>query len=542
MSKMTIIDGNSNNKDDVRVLFLKGEPGKPGEPSGSPLVASSISGMTDTTKVYVNTTDGHWYWYNGSSWQDGGIYQATVTDAVIDENSVLFNSEEIGSNGIKLYGRSLSVNTLVIYPNLRVNNVSTQYSFYANISKNKYYYIKKSSTNMRFRVGLLKEAPPTETLDEPLPIANVIYDDNDGTTCAFYSGDYEHLIIYVGYIEPTNTCMLYEDVTPNNNPLFLISDKKDKFEKEVTNDLLMNYNNSSLWEIGGINSSTGANTTDNSFIRLKTYIDADTIEIIRDKVNSMYDTGIRLYNKNGTYNSGLLKYDSIYNMPANTKNYKIRIIIKKNSGSITESEIPQICSIIKLTKKGSCVPVSKGIDTSWTKWNDVRYNYGFDINKTPIYNEVKGVFETDTMFSVKGGKGRWSDNLQYGGHLFEGWSKNDLSRYTTLIGKQGQMIADIFVYSPAGLLEEERRFGWVKVGSDEVNKGVDFSNRWVKFYNYMILHNSNTTPTFVDDADINPQLSQYQNSVPTGTMYYDTSVNKVRVMTNNGWKYLKFED
>lgn len=27
--------------------------------SGSPLVASSISEMTDTTRIYVNTTDGH---------------------------------------------------------------------------------------------------------------------------------------------------------------------------------------------------------------------------------------------------------------------------------------------------------------------------------------------------------------------------------------------------------------------------------------------------------------------------------------------------
>ena len=30
--------------------------------SGSPLVASSTSGMTDTTRVYVNTTDGKWYY------------------------------------------------------------------------------------------------------------------------------------------------------------------------------------------------------------------------------------------------------------------------------------------------------------------------------------------------------------------------------------------------------------------------------------------------------------------------------------------------
>ena len=44
--------------------------------SGSPLVASSVSEMTDTSKVYVNTTDGHWYYYNGTNWIAGGVYQA----------------------------------------------------------------------------------------------------------------------------------------------------------------------------------------------------------------------------------------------------------------------------------------------------------------------------------------------------------------------------------------------------------------------------------------------------------------------------------
>ena len=48
--------------------------------SGSPLVASSTSGMTDTTRIYVNTTDGHWYYYNGSVWTDGGTYQSTELD------------------------------------------------------------------------------------------------------------------------------------------------------------------------------------------------------------------------------------------------------------------------------------------------------------------------------------------------------------------------------------------------------------------------------------------------------------------------------
>ena len=45
--------------------------------SGSPLVASNVSGMSDTSRVYVNTSDGKWYYYDGDSWEIGGTYQST---------------------------------------------------------------------------------------------------------------------------------------------------------------------------------------------------------------------------------------------------------------------------------------------------------------------------------------------------------------------------------------------------------------------------------------------------------------------------------
>lgn len=52
--------------------------------SATPLAASSVSEMTDTTRIYVNTTDGHWYWYNGTNWIDGGVYQATQDAETMD--------------------------------------------------------------------------------------------------------------------------------------------------------------------------------------------------------------------------------------------------------------------------------------------------------------------------------------------------------------------------------------------------------------------------------------------------------------------------
>lgn len=42
------------------------------------LVASSTAGMTDHSKLYVNTTDGYWYYWNGTTWAQGGVYQASA--------------------------------------------------------------------------------------------------------------------------------------------------------------------------------------------------------------------------------------------------------------------------------------------------------------------------------------------------------------------------------------------------------------------------------------------------------------------------------
>lgn len=59
---------------------------------GSPLVASSVEGMTDTTRIYVNTSNGYWYYYDGDSWEQGGVYQATqIQDNSVDLESLVEN-------------------------------------------------------------------------------------------------------------------------------------------------------------------------------------------------------------------------------------------------------------------------------------------------------------------------------------------------------------------------------------------------------------------------------------------------------------------
>lgn len=44
----------------------------------TPLPVSSVSEMTDTSKVYLLTTDSYWYYYNGTQWTAGGLYGAGI--------------------------------------------------------------------------------------------------------------------------------------------------------------------------------------------------------------------------------------------------------------------------------------------------------------------------------------------------------------------------------------------------------------------------------------------------------------------------------
>lgn len=79
--------------------------------SGSPLVATSVAGMTDTTKVYVNTTDGKWYYYDGDSWEIGGTYQ---TAGIADDS---------------IYGNMIKDDTIAPYSLIGINQQPTRSVF-----------------------------------------------------------------------------------------------------------------------------------------------------------------------------------------------------------------------------------------------------------------------------------------------------------------------------------------------------------------------------------------------------------------------------
>ena len=173
---------------------------------GSPLIASSVAEMIDTTKVYVNTSDGYWYSYDGSNWVSGGLYNSQgIPQYIYDE---LFNYTGLLKDYINL-GSSVTVDT----------ELAQDAPFYG------YRIAINNKSDIRKAVIKVRSAQPTEVICE---ILNHNLDVLDTVTRA-YDGIEESIefvfnkqINVVGsdhlYLQVySKTRLAYCDITSNKN-------------------------------------------------------------------------------------------------------------------------------------------------------------------------------------------------------------------------------------------------------------------------------------------------------------------------------------
>ena len=63
---------------------------------GAPIVVSSVSEMTDTEQIYILSTDGMWYYHNGTAWVSGGTYGAVSTDTTLTQSGSPADAKVVG--------------------------------------------------------------------------------------------------------------------------------------------------------------------------------------------------------------------------------------------------------------------------------------------------------------------------------------------------------------------------------------------------------------------------------------------------------------
>lgn len=99
--------------------------------SGAPKAVSLVANMTDITKNYVYTgtesgyTAGNWYYYNGSTWASGGVYQSTgiadeaILTSKVKSGAIISEKTDFVTQSANLFDKSAITN------NYYINNSGT---------------------------------------------------------------------------------------------------------------------------------------------------------------------------------------------------------------------------------------------------------------------------------------------------------------------------------------------------------------------------------------------------------------------------------
>lgn len=232
--------------------------------SATPIPVGSTDDMTDHTKTYLLTTDGYWYYWDGDSWEQGGVYQATIVpNQSITPNKVTFSKRS--ANLIDVANVN-NISCIIdqdggVYKLITNSNCTT---LYIPVTAGKTYtFIRQNKSANRFVIGFTTSEPangvqvvsrysfPSSTMDHTLTAPAgatyaVIYYQNGAVTNPYTLGE---LPEYMCIREGTDTTFVSSyvlDISGSD-----ISDGTigpDKLDDSLTSDSLnlFDYANASI--------------------------------------------------------------------------------------------------------------------------------------------------------------------------------------------------------------------------------------------------------------------------------------------------------
>ena len=92
-----------------------------GMAGGAPVVVGDADDMTDEAQIYVLSTDGKWYYYDGEEWTAGGEYGAVATDTTLAQSGMPADAKTVGD-----VLREIAIATLSCFENVAWTNESGQ--------------------------------------------------------------------------------------------------------------------------------------------------------------------------------------------------------------------------------------------------------------------------------------------------------------------------------------------------------------------------------------------------------------------------------
>jgi hypothetical protein len=198
------------------------------------------------------------------------------------------------------------------------------------------------------------------------------------------------------------------------------------------------------------------------------------------------------------------------------------------------------------------IEISSDIDTTWDKWKERGYSFGFNPSLTPMYSTVNGIISTPYMIQVRGNADE-KNKKRWGYHVFEGYARDDKSRITMLVNKHIELekpVAELYYYGTE-YNHSEKAYNWFRIGSDVKQHSFMFSRDEAMFYGSLRLSNVLTLgnigkndllrdkPSGDDETNSeqdmkNVNFKALKNS-SDGTIFYDTDHKMVVIKIDGKW-------
>ncbi|MDF9796818.1 hypothetical protein OKW21_002081 [Catalinimonas alkaloidigena] len=194
-------------------------------------------------------------------------------------------------------------------------------------------------------------------------------------------------------------------------------------------------------------------------------------------------------------------------------------------------------------------------DSTWSKWDNRGYSFGFNTSLTPMYTNVNGILSTPFMIQVRGNEDE-KNKKRWGYHVFEGYATDDKSRITMLVNKhveEDKPVAEMYYYGTV-YNHSAPAYNWFRIGSDVRQHSFMFSRDEAIFYGSLKLSNALTLGSIGKDnlQKVQPEGDDERNYEESakyvnykalqqsddGTIFYDKDRHMVVIKIDGEWMQL----
>lgn len=409
---------------------------------GTPLKASTASAMNNRDKIYVYTgnetgyTNGHWYYYDGTNWSDGGVYNSSAvnTDKTLSMEDMPADAKKTGDEISEL-----KEDTTQLKSELTAILITNWQSGYIKVSASPVTLTAISHAELRYVVidcteGDIFVLSGKGGKANSANFVTWIDSENNIITHNSYDTDYQ----YAKYVAPYGAVKLiindlaYRPCYIGYNANYIGNYMIDAFL--LTNSIITE--NQLTWESGNI--VNGVETSASNRLRTTSIVFAGKGSSI--KANAPFVFSVKHYKSNGEYVDDTVLNADDY---VSTADEYIRIVVGNRYGDLNLSDGNKCITAILVSESAKFSVGYSDITDLYIGYINTAVNVG---QLVPYFVEQNNAYVTQTIPCTSGDKFKITS---WGGNDPRSWAFLDNDRLLVNVSEASARCKDLILTAPA---------------------------------------------------------------------------------------------